>query len=212
LHVYSTATKEISNSVGVEHKRTAKTVYIDPVKRSVSIFGWSTIVVSAILIFSQLLSLAITSSVNQISGLLSGYPGFKTGVMGPMMDMFEYNRIWSIYSICYFLVTLVGGILFVRFRETGRKILEIACWVGILNAFIDTAVTYSFWKQMEIAVASTVGEMGMSLNQLNPLGLGAIIAGFFLWVIPSVGIIVYLRRPSLRVLMNPATVQSKRVQ
>jgi hypothetical protein len=43
--------------------------------------------------------------------------------------------------------------------------------------------------------------MGMSLQQLNPLGLGAIIVGFFIWIIPSVGIAVYLRRPSLRALM-----------
>ena len=171
-------------------------------ERSVQIFGWSTIVVSVILMFSQLLNLAITDSVNQLSQLVGAYPGFKSGVMGPMMDMFEYNRIWSIYSIVYFIVTLVGGILFVRFKEVGRKILEVACWVGILNAFIDTAISYSFWKQMEAAVTATVGGMGMSLDQLNPLGLGAIIVGFFIWVIPSSGIIIYLRRPSLRALMR----------
>lgn len=171
-------------------------------KRSVYIFGWSTIVVSVILILSQLLSLAISNSIDQISGLLGGYPGLKTGVIGPMMEMLAYNRVWSIYSIAYFLVTLTGGILFIRLRESGRKILEIACWVGILNACVDTAVTYSFWKDMESAMTTMVGDMGMALNQLNPLGIGTIIAGFFIWVIPSIGIIVYLRRPSLRVLMN----------
>lgn len=174
-------------------------------KRSVSIFGWSTIVVSIILICSQFLSLVITNSMDQISGLLSGYPGLKTGVLGPMTDMFAYNRIWSMYSICYFIVTLVGGIRFVRFREIGRRILEIACWVGILNACVDTAVSYSFWKDMEAAMTTMVGGMGMALDQLNPLGIGAIIAGFFIWVIPSVGIIYYLRRPSTRALMINAT-------
>jgi hypothetical protein len=171
-------------------------------KRSVLFFGWSTIIVSIILIFSQLMSLAITSSMDQITGLLGGSPGLNTGFLGSMADLFEYNRIWSFYSIIYFLATLAGGIQFIRFRESGRKILEILCWIGMLNACIDTTVTYLFWKEMEVAVNAMAGGMGMSLQQLNPLGLGAIIVGFFIWVIPSIGIIVYLRRPSLRALMG----------
>jgi hypothetical protein len=173
-------------------------------KRSVNIFGWSTIIVSLILIVTQLMSLAIANSVDQLTGLLGGYPGFKTGVLGTMTDMFEYNRIWSIYSIFYFLCTLVGGILFVRLREIGRKILEIACWVGLLNACVDTTISYLFWKEMEAAMHAFVGSMGMSLSQMNPLGIGAIALGFLIWVIPSIGIIVYLRKPSLRALMISA--------
>jgi len=155
------------------------------------------------LIVSQLLSLAITNSVDQVTGLLGGYPGLKTGVLGPMMDMFEYNRIWSYYSICYFLVTCGGGIQFVRFKEIGRKILEIACCVGIVNACVDTVITYTFWQEMENAMSSFGSGLGLGtgLSQLNPLGIGAIVVGFFVWVIPSVGIIIYLRRPSLRALM-----------
>jgi hypothetical protein len=171
-------------------------------KRSVNIFGWSTIIVSVILIVSQLLSLATADSVDQVTGFLGGYPGIKTGILGPMMDMFEYNRIWSIYSICYFLCTLVGGILFVRLREIGRKILEIACWVGLLNACVDTTTSYLFWKEMEASMHAFVGGLGMSLSQMNPLGIGAIVLGFFIWVIPSIGIIVYLQKPSLRNVMN----------
>jgi hypothetical protein len=149
-------------------------------KRSVTIFGWSTIIVSVILIFTQLLSLVMTNSINEIAGLLNGYPGFKSDSLSSMMDMFEYNRIWSVYSIVYFLVTLAGGILFVRFREMGRKILEIACWVGMLNACVDTTVSYTFWKEMESAMNAVVGGMGVGLplQQINPLGLGAIIVGF----------------------------------
>ncbi len=174
-------------------------------KRSVNIFGWSTICISVILIASQFLSLVIANSVDQVAGLLEGYPGLKTGILGAMMDMFEYNRIWSIYSICYFLGTLIGGIQFVRFRESGRRILEIACWIGLLNACVDTAMSFNFWKEMENVMGTVVGGMGLPLNQLNPLGIGAIVVGFFIWVIPSLGIIFYLRRPSLRVLMIQKT-------
>lgn len=171
-------------------------------KQSVYIFGWSTIVVSAILILTQLLNLAISGSVDQVAGLLGGYSGLKITGMGPVMDMFAYNRIWSMYSIIYFLCTFTGGIQFVRFREGGRKMLEIACWVGLLNACVDTAASYILWKRMESAMNVMVGGMGLTVEQFSPFGLGAIIVGFFLWVIPSIGIIIYLRRPSLKALMS----------
>jgi len=171
-------------------------------KRSVLFFGWSTIIVSVILIFSQIIGLAITSSVDQITGLLGDYPGVKIGILDPMKDMFAYDRIWSYYSICYFLVTLGAAIQFVRLREIGRRILEIACWVGMLNACVDTIVSYGFWKQMEALMGTLSGGVGLPLNQLNPLGLGSIIVGFFLWIIPSVGILVFLRRPALRAFMS----------
>ena len=172
-------------------------------RRSVYFCGLSTIIVSVILIFSQLVNLAITNSMGQITGSLGGYPGLKSGILDSMADMFEYNRIWSFYSIVYFVGTLIGGIQFVRFRESGRRILEIACWVGMLNACVDTTASYMFWKEMETAMSVVVGGMGGALSQMNPLGLGAIIVGFFIWVIPSIGIIMYLRRPMLRALMSP---------
>jgi hypothetical protein len=170
-------------------------------KRSIYFFGWSTIIVSVILILSQFLSIAISNSVDQITGLVDGYPGIKNGALRSMSDMFTYNRIWSVYSIGYFLVTLVGGILFVRFQETGRRTLEIACWVGILNACVDTTASYIFWNDLETAMIGLAGGMGISGSQLNPLGLGTIIVGFLIWIVPSIGIVFYLRRPSLKAQM-----------
>jgi hypothetical protein len=166
--------------------------------RSVYFFGWSTIIVSAILILSQGLSLEISSSADQITGLLGNYPGTKNGILGPMADMVAYNRIWSIYSIVYFICTLVGGVLFVRLREIGRKILEVACWIGILNACVDTTVSYVFWKDMESAMIGLTGGMGLTINQVNPLGLGAILLGFLVWTVPSMFIVRYLRKASVR--------------
>ncbi|HET9130953.1 MAG TPA: hypothetical protein VFO86_08400 [Terriglobia bacterium] len=178
-------------------------------KRSVTIFGWSTIVVSVILILSQLLSLAISNTIDQFTGLLGNYPGFKSDSLGPLLDMFEYNRIWSVYSIVYFLATFAGAILFVRFKETGRRILEITCWVGMLNACVDTVMTWSYWKAMENSMHTLVGGMAGSMIQMDSLGLGTIIFGFLIWVIPSIGILVYLRRPSLKALMVGAMEQNQ---
>ncbi len=122
--------------------------------------------------------------------------------MDSMSDLFEYNRIWSMYTIVYFIATMVGAILFVQYREMGRRILEIVCWVGILNACVDSVASYLLWKNMESMMSGLVGGIGMSLGQLNPLGLGAIVGGFLLWVIPSIAILRYLRKPDLKALMK----------
>ncbi len=170
-------------------------------KQSVLVFGWATIIASAILILSQVLNLAITGSVDQVAGLFGGYSGLKSTTLGPVMDMLTYNRIWSMYSVVYFACTFAGGIQFVRFHESGRKILEIACWIGFLNACVDTTMSYIFWKSMESAMDAVAGGLGLTVGQLGPFGLGAIVVGFFIWVIPSIGIIIYLRRPSVKALM-----------
>ena len=154
-------------------------------KQSVYFFGWSTIIVSAILILSELLNLVVTGSVGQVAGLFGGYSGLESTAMGPVMDMFTYNRIWSVYSIVYFGFTLAGGIQFVRFRESGRKILAIACWIGILNACVDTSASYLFWRRMETAMHALAGGIGVTVEQISPYGLGAIIAGFFLWMVAA---------------------------
>ncbi len=171
-------------------------------KQSVYVFGWATIIVSAILVVSQILNLVVTGSIDQVTGLLGGYSGLQSSGLGPVMDMFAYNRIWSIYSIVYFMFTMVGGIQFVRFRESGRKILEIACWIGFVNACVDTTASYIFWKRMETAMNAMAGGVGLTLAHISTYGMGAIVVGFLIWVIPSIGIVVYLRRPSLRSLMS----------
>jgi hypothetical protein len=44
--------------------------------------------------------------------------------------------------------------------------------------------------------------MGMSLGYINPLGMITIILGFFLWIIPSIGMILYLRSPKIKANMK----------
>jgi hypothetical protein len=170
-------------------------------KRSVYFFGWATLIASALLVLSQLMNLVIAGSVDQVAGLLSGYSNLKSASLGPLMDMFTYNRIWSVYSIAYFSCTFVGAIQFLRFREIGRKILEIACWIGFFNACVDTAASYVFWTRMQSAMGTMAGGLGVTMAQISGYGAGAILAGFFLWVVPSIGIVVYLRRNSLKALM-----------
>jgi len=171
--------------------------------RSVTIIGWSTLAVSVLVICVDLFSLVLSASNDQLVALLNSFPQFKNGTTDAMSALFQYNRIWTLYTILYFAVTLAGAVLFVQYRSLGRKILESVCWVGLLNAVIDSVAGYVFWTEMETMISGLAGGIGMPLRQLNPLGLGTIVLGFLLWVIPSVGMIAYLRRPSLKALMKP---------
>jgi len=55
---------------------------------------------------------------------------------------------------------------------------------------------------MKAMLSTVTGLMGMGLENLNPLGMATIIFGFFLWIIPTIGMIVYLRKPALKALMK----------
>jgi hypothetical protein len=116
-----------------------------------------------------------------------------------VMDLYSYSRVWTCYGIVFFGCTLVAGYQFVRLRAWGRKALEILCWVGVLNALIDTALSFLMWKNMQDTLSMVMrGAGGSQYSFVNPLGLFAIILSLFLWIIPSIGMVIYLRRPAIR--------------
>jgi len=168
--------------------------------RSISVVGWSTILFSIIMILIEFFSL-ISNPMEQLNALFSTLPLTQNG-MEPFTELFQFNLIWSIYTIFYFLVVLAGAIQFVHCREIGRKILEIACWTGLVNACLDSLLSYILWKNIQAALSSVMGNMGMSLEYINPLGMITIILGFFLWIIPSIGMILYLRSPRIKTNMK----------
>jgi hypothetical protein len=168
--------------------------------RSVRIIGWSTALFSVVIILSDVTNL-LTNPMEQVNMVFEMFPQAKGGT-DAITEMFQYSRIWSVYSILYFLYVFVGSIQFIRFKAIGRTILEIACWVGIMNACIDSLISYMLWKQMKAMLSTVTGLMGMGLENLNPLGMATIIFGFFLWIIPTIGMIVYLRKPALKALMK----------
>jgi hypothetical protein len=170
--------------------------------RSIRIIGWSTALCSMVIILSEFSSL-LTNPMEQLSVVFQMFPQAKNS-MDTMADTFLYNRIWSVYTILYFWFVLYGSIQFIQFHSIGRKILEIACWIGLANACIDSLLSYILWKQLQSILSSATGSMGMgmSLGNLNPLGMITIIFSFFLWVIPTIGMMVYLRKPALKALMK----------
>ena len=168
--------------------------------RSISVVGWSTILFSIIIILTEFFSL-LSNPMEQLNVLFSTFPQARNG-MESFTELFQYNLLWSIYTILYFFVVLVGAIQFVRLRAIGQTILEIACWIGMVNACVDSLLSYILWKNMQAALSSVMVTMGISLGYINPLGMITIILGFFLWVIPSIGMILYLRSPHLKALMS----------
>lgn len=176
-----------------------------PVSRplSIPVIGWSTVMASVIMIAvdaMSLISFNTLDSFNLDSSLLNQY--VPQGVK-KVMDLYSYSRIWTCYGILYFGFALVAGVQFVRLRAWGRKALEIACWAGIFNALADTTLSFVIWKNMQDTLSMVMrGAGGSQYSFVSPLGFVTIVLGFFLWIIPSVGMVVYLRRPVIRQAVN----------
>ena len=168
---------------------------------SIEVVGWTTIIASAVLIVVDIMSLLSytmldTLDLNQTLPLVSQYVPQS---MKKVMDLYRYSRWWTGYGLVFFGFVLVAGIQFVRLRAWGRKALEIASWIGLINAVIDSALSYLMWKNMQDTLAMVLqGLGGGQYSYINPLGFLTIVVGFFLWMIPSLAMIVYLRRPAVR--------------
>jgi hypothetical protein len=168
--------------------------------RSVRLIGWSTAFFSIIIILSEISHL-LTNPMEQVRMVFQIMPQGNSGI-DAITDLNQYSRMWSVYTILYFWFVFFGSIQFIRFRTTGRLMLEIACWVGMVNACVDSFLSFMLWKQMQSVLSNIPGSLGMDLGNLNPLGMTTIILGFFLWIIPTAGMILYLRKPALRMLMK----------
>jgi hypothetical protein len=164
-------------------------------KKSVELVGWSTILASVFFIFSNFFSL-LSDPMDQFKLILQSFPQARAS-LDSMSDLFLFNRIWSVYMIIYFMFVLVGAVQFIRYLKIGRTILEIACWVGIISTFVDSVLSYTLLKSMQSAISKTMGNMGISFGNLNSLGTITVVLGLLLWVIPSIGMILYLRNPEL---------------
>ncbi|HCA80274.1 MAG TPA: hypothetical protein DEP53_11140 [Bacteroidetes bacterium] len=168
---------------------------------SIPIIGWSTIIASALMILVNISSLLTTSALDALNMSFDS-PVFAQYIpqsMKSMLDLYTYSRWWTWYGVLYFAFVLAAGVQFVRLRAWGRSALEAACWIGLMNALVDTILSYEIWSSMQEAYNVVLRSMGgVHSTYLNPLGFFTIVLGFFLWVIPAVALIVYLRRPVIR--------------
>jgi hypothetical protein len=176
-----------------------------PVSRPVSIpvIGWSTIMASIIMIAVDAMSLLSFNTLDSFNVDASVLNQYVPQGMQKVMDLYSYSRAWTMYGILFFAFTFVAGVQFVRLRAWGRKALEIVCWIGLFNALAETAMSYMIWRNMQETLSMVMrGVGGSQYSFINPLGFITIVLGFFLWLIPSVGMIIYLRRPIIRQSVN----------
>jgi hypothetical protein len=168
---------------------------------SIPIIGWSTILASALMLLVNISSLITTSALGALD-LNFNSPVFSQYVpqsLKSMLDLYTYSRWWTWYGVLYFGFVLVAGVQFVRLRGWGRSALEVACWIGIANALVDTYLSYEIWSGMQDAFNIVLRSMGGAHSSyLNPLGFFMIVLGFLLWVVPSIALVMYLRRPIIR--------------
>ncbi len=119
------------------------------------------------------------------SALLSEY---NPESMKKVLDLYQYSRWWTWYGLFFFIFVLIASAQFVRLKAWGRKALEAACWIGLLNGCVDTALSYWIWKNTQESLAMVFrGIGGGQYSSLNSLGLFTIVVGFLLWIFPSVG-------------------------
>ncbi len=168
--------------------------------KSVHLLGWSTALISLIMILVEISTIA-SNPTDQVLTIEKMFPQ-TTGGTNVLAEMFQVDRLWSVYSLVYFLFVFVGSLEFLRFKARGRLILEVACWAGILNACIDCLRSYYFWKQMQAVLSSVSGLLGTSARTLVPLGTATIVLSFLLWIIPAFGLLFYLRSAALRASMK----------
>ena len=168
---------------------------------SIAIIGWTTVVASAIMIVVNAMSLVSYSMLDTLDlnvniPMMSQY---LPQSMKKVIDLYRYSRWWTAYGMVFFGFVLVAGVQFLRLRAWGRRALEIACWIGMVNAVVDSALSYLIWKNMQDTLSMALSGLGGGqYSNMNPLGLFTIVVGFILWIVPSAGVIIYLRRPSIR--------------
>lgn len=170
---------------------------------SIPVIGWTTLLASLLLAFLNIGSLFAYNVMDQLSVSLPALSQHVSDSMKGIMELYRYQRLWTIYNIGYLIVVAIAAFQFIRLRFWGRTMLEIACWVGFLNACVDTAISYYIWKSMQSlmsAVFSGIG--GGQYSSLNTIGYYSIVLGFFLWIIPCIGMIIYLRRPAIREVVS----------
>ncbi|MBI3787297.1 MAG: hypothetical protein HY276_03480 [Ignavibacteriales bacterium] len=166
---------------------------------SIPIIGWTTLIASALLILLNILSLFTYNVMEQMGLDLPALSQYIPDSVKRILELYRYQRIWTIYNIFYLAFVAVAAVQFLRLRTWGRLMLEIACWFGLFNACVDTAISYYIWKNMESLTSALLrGIGGSQYSSLNSIGYYSIVFGFFLWIIPCIGMIIYLRRPRIR--------------
>lgn len=170
--------------------------------KTIRTIGWSAIAISIIVVISESINLLLYNPARQLDFILQMLPNQRRAELSTSVNIFRYSQIWSVYTILYFLFVLLGAVQFIRFRASGRTLLEYAASIGILNACLESSLNFAIWKNLQSILSSVVGYLGVPAQNFRPFGILSIIGSFALWIVPSVSLIVYLRKPAVRTFLE----------
>jgi len=169
---------------------------------SVWLFGLSTSLIAVIMVLSELFNVLSERALEGMGLDMNLLARMIPREFQSLLDLYAYSRYASAFNVIYFTFVLVASIMFLQLRRSGRLLLEIAAWFGLVDGMVESILGYLIMEQLQTSMAAMmrgVGAGGYSL-QLS-LGPAATIFGLIVWLIPSVGCIIFLRRRSIREIM-----------
>ena len=170
---------------------------------SVQVLGWITTLTAAALILVNVFGLQAFNALENFDLGGSALSKMLPDSMRDVLELSKYSRWWNIYGILFFVFLLISGIQFARCRAWGRAALEIACWIGLINAVVETSLSYLIWKRTQDAMGDVLRNLGGGqYGSFDQIGVVSIVLGFLFWVAPCVGMIIYLRAPKIRAAVN----------
>lgn len=172
------------------------------IPRAILVVGWASAFASIFMIVMNIFSVVAAAAMEEMIPA-SVFPGGRVpSSLTLLLDLNRYTQYWLIYGVVYFSFVLVAALQFLRLKAWGRKALESACWIGIINGLADTAFSYYSWNAMKSAMGDLIGQYGGGMSGVHQLGLAAMFVGLVLWIVPCVGLIIFVRRPSVKQAVN----------
>lgn len=173
-----------------------------PKPLSVLLIGWSSIIVSSVMIIGEIYSFFSSPSLEQMGLSPAIVAGYFPEAARIVDDLNRSLKIWITVDIVFFIFVLVGSIQFLRLRQWGRRALEAACWIGVVVALAGAVQDYWYLKQIEAMMAKLLSRVGFHQSIVNPLGLVAIFLALIFWLLICFAMIFLLRRPTVRKAVN----------
>ena len=170
----------------------------DACPTAVSVIGWIFIGMSALMIFSALMSLAAFSMMPPMDEAMRDMPAAFPRELRGMFGLFKYFHVLSIGQIVVAAFTLFAGIRFLQRRAWARVYLEVLSWVSIALLVLYVGWWGYMWSQITSSFPKQMGNCGPPIGFFRGMGIVMALFNLIIFATPLVVIIHYLRKESVR--------------
>jgi Na+-transporting methylmalonyl-CoA/oxaloacetate decarboxylase gamma subunit len=133
---------------------------------AVTVIGWSSIVLAVLMFLSGAMGLlgAVMMQMMPEEAAAQAPPGLEQ-----MQDMLQYTIPLSFVQLGIAVVMMVGSILLLRLRETGRLMLEALNWFGLVFTIGLSAWFLPMWSRNMAGLAqATPGQQARGMFMMSP--------------------------------------------